>query len=153
MGKNIRMMFTAASILLASLSLGQEALAGEWTLLEMRETKLNYKYFVHPGRDPLFTSSHQKEELNLSVNTNMLGVFYWDNTVHAKTDDAQYRVVGWNIKLGVHLHPRLDIQYEHFSRHLLDSKHPTMGGFPVEDSVGVNLYLYRAPAAQRSILE
>jgi hypothetical protein len=140
-----------AGLLLALVAFPRASMAdGAWKLLSLRETKLNYKYFVHPGRDPLFTDSSQKEELNLSVNTDLLSVFYWDNTVHAKTNDAQYHVVGWNIHLGVHVCRYLDVQYEHFSKHLLDSSLPYMK-FPVEDSVGVNLYLYRREPAGGSL--
>lgn len=139
-------------MLLTSAVFPHTASAGEWKLLELSEAKLNYKYFVHPGRDPLFSpNAPQKEELNLHVNTHVARVFYWDNIVHAKTNDAQYHVVGWNLKLGMHLHRYLDVQYEHFSRHLLDEKGPSK--FPVEDSIGVVLYLYRPASPSRVVLK
>ena len=46
------------------------------------------------------------------------------------------------MKLGIRLGRGLDIEYEHHSQHLLDSTYPYQR-FPVEDSIGVKLHLFR----------
>jgi hypothetical protein len=145
--------YALITIALGIVLLMKEAEAGSpWKLIELRESYINYKYFVHPGRDPLFTDLPHKEELNLHVNTDILRYMYWDNMVHSMTDASQYRVVGLNTKLGVRLSGILDVQFEHFSKHMLDTVHPWMRGFPVEDSVGINLYLYRPDKPRSSLL-
>ncbi len=123
----------------------------DFKLLELRETSLNYKYFVHPGRDPLFINEHHKEELNLHLNLDVFKYLFINNMVHSKTSPSQYRVVGLNSKIGVHVTKHVDIQYEHFSKHLLDKKHEYMNKFPVEDSIGINLIFYTNDLPKNSI--
>ncbi len=132
-------------------TLARMAEAGEWKVLELDAVNVNYKQFTPGGRDPLISSNglegrYLDKELNLTVNSNLFKYGYWNNMVHSMTDQdldgrGQFRLVGWNMKLGVHLGPYLDVQYEHFSKHILDA--PYAPGFPVQDSVGIVIHLYR----------
>lgn len=136
-------------LLLASSVLGH---CDERDGLELQEVSLHYKRFWDGGRDPLVTQNGldgraMDKELNLDINVDILRYFYWNNTVHSMTDrtidggNGQFRVIGWNYKLGARIFPSFHIQYEHFSQHLLDTTY-AHGGFPVQDSVGFVLYIY-----------
>lgn len=143
--------------LFCAFSLARMAEASEWHLLELQDVYANYKQFLPGGRDPLITENGlpgrlMDKELNLHVDMDVLKYGYWHNMVHSMTDEdvnghGQFRLVGWNFQLGVHLGSYLDVQYEHFSQHLLDASLPY--GFPVQDSIGIVLHLYRGPSSER----
>lgn len=104
------------------------------------DISLNYQRFLPGARHPLFPSGMEpKEELNLDFNTTILTYFYWNNRVHSMTNQHQFHVIGWNYRLGVRATPWLSLQYEHFSRHLLDTNY---AGYPIQDSVGAIIKLY-----------
>lgn len=63
---------------------------------------------------------------------------YWRNRIHGEMDTSQFRLVGWQFEIGVHLGP-VEIYRMHHSQHILDAEHPWMR-FPVEDSWGVRFY-------------
>jgi hypothetical protein len=141
-----------AAILYLTMESAARATDGSFDVIKLRDVSLEYKRFVHPGRDPLFTQQlPHKEELNLHMDTDVLVYGFWNNTVHAMTDDAQYRVVGWKFQFGLHVTPYLDVQYSHFSKHLLD-REGLPGGFPVEDSVGFHLYIWRNKERPQSLM-
>ncbi len=119
-------------------------------VLELRDVALQYKHFVDAGRDPMLDAP-QKDEYNLALNMDLLGAGYWNNRVHTKTDPAQFRVVGWELQIGAHLSNSFDVFYNHHSQHLLDKVGPN--GFPVEDSIGVNIYLYHSRSPKGAVFE
>ena len=125
-----------------TLALMSEAQAGENWFIQPDEVSVTYKKYHESSRHPLFTNSQLKEGVNITVNTDILGVFFWDNLVHSNTDDSQYRHIGWNFKLGVRPLSWLTLQYEHHSQHLLDTAYPHMK-FPVEDSVGFTINIFQ----------
>jgi len=101
------------------------------------------KHFTH-ARTPLLQQNGlngPKQELNLQVDSVLFSYFYFNNRIHSQTDERQFRVVGWNFKLGISIWRNLDVEYEHFSRHLLD-RNPAFD-FPVQDSIGFRLYFNR----------
>lgn len=110
---------------------------------ELEQVDIHYKRFAPGGRNPLFFSTEQKEELNFGVMTRVARFGFLNLKLHSMTDQFQFHVAGLNFTAGVRVFPWLDIQTEHFSRHILDTSYPHQG-FPVEDSVGLRLYLYRA---------
>lgn len=131
--------------------LSLRAQADEFKPIEMQDVYVNYKQFFQGGRDPLITNNGLDgrlldKELNLHFDMDVLKYGYWHNMVHSMTDQderghGQFRVVGWNFQAGVHLGSYLDVQYEHYSQHLLDASLPY--AFPVQDSIGIVLHLYR----------
>jgi len=138
------------------LVLAHNATAGDNGIVSLREVSVDYKRFFPKGRDPLITGNgllnrELGNEVNVHINSDFMSYFYWDNMVHSLTDrDAtthtggQFRVVGWNFKLGMRVSRFINIQYEHFSKHTLDHSY-AYDSFPVQDSVGVKLYLYGGP--------
>ena len=117
-------------------------------VLELKEVKVEYKKFLY-ARDPLFTLGNPKEQLNIGIKTDLLGVFYWHSFVHGTTDNSQYRRVGLQMNLGVRLFNSLEFEYKHHSQHILDANYPyrqegAPDKFPVEDSLGINIYLFKA---------
>lgn len=149
--KRIFIYFSSGMILTAILLLMMsDAEATDWHLIDLKELNVNYKRFVSDGRDPLIYPYVHKEAINLDVNMDLFNVFYWDNRILSVTDDAQYRGVGLNVKLGLRITQSLSLQYEHLSQHVLDDKVQRMDKFPVEDSIGLVLKIYQAPGARKA---
>lgn len=118
--------------------------------LELQEIKLNYKSFFPGGSDPLITQNglnhNMDKELNLHLNMDFFDHFYWNNMIHSMTDkdeagSGQFRLVGWNFNLGLHLTDYVDFGYHHFSQHLLDYAGPNH--YPVQDAWEINVYIFR----------
>ena len=69
---------------------------------------------------------------------------YWENTIYAYGDSAQYRHVGWKWELGVNLYDNLHIFYHHHSEHAMDANREDIGHpdkWPIEDSFGIRINL------------
>lgn len=114
--------------------------AREPALLKLDELSLNYRRYHPSARHPLFHDSTPKEGIDLTMNTDLAWVFFWDNKVQSMTNAGQYYMVGWNFRLGLRVFPSLTVQYEHLSQHLLDDRYPH-AKFPVQDSIGFTLYI------------
>lgn len=118
--------------------------AVSWEPVQLREAALTYKKFVSDGRDPLLYPEVHHEAIDVTLDMDILKYAYWDNTILSETTTGQYRSIGLrSFLVGVHVFPWLDIQYAHQSLHVLDREYGVMDKFPVEDSVGLKLYLYR----------
>ena len=129
--------------------------------IELKELSIEYKDFFPGGTDPLITQNGLPDrtlgkELNLNIYTDIYEYCYWNNTVHSMTDEiigsggrGQFRMVGWEFSVGCRLIQELDFGYYHFSRHNLDHL-STLGHFPVQDSLGIKIYLYQ-PKYRRSL--
>jgi hypothetical protein len=94
------------------------------------------------------------KQIDLNVNADILTYGFWENRVHSMTDETvdgpgQFRVVGWNYRIGVHVSKYLDVYYEHFSRHLLDTTYPT--AFPVQDSFGIKLRIFELNSPRQEL--
>lgn len=123
-------------------------------LIEMNEVFLSYRQYLPGSSDPLINDNSLPNRLmdkgiDLSVNLNLFRYLYWENTVVSLTDkgangeNGQFRLVGWNYRLGVNLTDYLQVGYYHFSKHLLDTTVPFSSGFPVQDAVEVKINLFR----------
>jgi hypothetical protein len=113
--------------------------------LELQEVYLNYKKFSGDTRTPYLQlpglEDHSLDhELNLNVNMDFWEHFYWNNTIHA-LNDGDYRVIGWNWRIGLHFTDYIDFGWNHFSEHYTNYIVPD--GFPLQNSWEVNFYLYR----------
>ncbi len=135
---------------LSPLLLGAGVATGD-NLVQLKEVAVDYKDFVSGGYDPLINSNgllgrEMGTELNLTLDTDVLSVFYFNNRIHGMTDElpgvgpGQFRTVGWQFQYGLRLSPALDIYYEHHSQHLLDT--PGISHYPVNNSIGVKLILF-----------
>jgi len=126
--------------------------AEAWEALSPREVSLDYTHFGHKGRDPLVTNNgipHRElgQAVGLRLGIDVLGPLYWRNWVHGRTDRqtfgqaSQFRSVGWQFELGVHVTRHLDVFYHHHSQHVLDTTY--LPGFPVEDGMGIRLNIIK----------
>jgi hypothetical protein len=123
--------------------------AEAFNLVQLDEVRVEYQNYIF-HRHPLFTEIPGKESLNLGLKVNLLDTMYWDTLVHSTTTSAQYHLVGLEMKFGIRIYEYLEVEYKHHSQHLLDTTYQYMK-FPVEDSIGVNLYLYRRDKHRESI--
>ena len=122
-----------------------KGLANPPTLLD--EVYVDYKNhaLVNPNnRSPLLYPESIKETLDLHIKMTTLGIVYMNPTVKSWTTDAQYRIVGLELELGLHLSDYFDIFYYHESLHMLDKQQVYLPRYPVDDAVGVRVYLYRS---------
>lgn len=138
--------------LLGLLLLATQALAGD----DLRLTNLfvdyrNYHLLNDKARNVLTYPEPPKEGIDVNIQTRVLSHFFWDSKIMALTTDAQYRSIGLNMRAGVSLTQTLDVFYEHQSLHVIDRPINTMPKFPVEDSIGVRIYLYREKANPDSL--
>jgi hypothetical protein len=147
--------YLATGLLFFSFIAGiKSADAKEFKLLEHQETSLNIKNYFPNGHNPLMPEgSILNKGLDLDLKTDLLRYGYWNNKVWSLADQHQFRWIGWNYQFGIRILPFLDVEYEHFSKHILDKQYQykTQGRFPVEDSVNVKLYLYRKDKADSLI--
>lgn len=119
--------------------------------IELKELSIDAIQFFPSGIEPLISWNGQgrapDKQLDLNMNAQVAKVVYWDNRVHSMTDktldgtSSQFRVVGWNFRIGVQFSEQLQVGYYHFSKHLLDHSFPG-GAFPVLDGVEVKWYLF-----------
>ncbi len=121
-------------------------------LVSLDETSIHYKRFVPNGRNPYFLTMPPKEELNFQINFSALKVCYVNTKLHAMTNSAQYHLVGLNAVIGARITKGIHVQYEHFSKHLLDTTYPYQK-FGVEDSIGVKFFLYQNTNKRGAFLE
>lgn len=118
------------------------AASADFKLIEPDEVTINYRKYFDGGRDPILTQNLPGTKLGDTVqiilNTNVLKYAYWDNRVHGDTDNTQFRLVGWESKLGINILPYLSVEYYHHSQHVLDASWHH-GGFPVMDAFSINI--------------
>lgn len=123
--------------------------AKEFKVLEVQDLNIKYYQYFPGGSSPLVTQNGLKgktmdKAIKLQMNTNIFRYLYWDNIIHTNTDKnvsgrgSQFRTIGWNFMLGIMPFSWLQLEYEHHSQHILDSKF-ALGRFPVEDSIGFKL--------------
>jgi hypothetical protein len=123
--------------------------------LEVKEVRVNYRRFHPTARLLEIPGFRAKEAVNLGLNTDLIGPFYWDNVIKSLTDDGGYRYIAWNLFLGVRVFQNFRIEYEHESGHYIDhdqAGYITLGGrHPVQDSIGFQWYLHLDPTPGKSI--
>lgn len=113
--------------------------------IELRSLAVHYQWFDSSNRIPDLDGFKAKEGLALSMETDLFWRFYWNTSIVSLTDPGQYRLVGLNMHLGARVTESLSVEYEHFSKHLLDhgdAGYPA-GKFPVQDSLGFVWVIYR----------
>lgn len=143
-------------IVVASLLFGPPSRADG---IQLDQVYLNYKSFMPGSTNYLITNNglpdrSMDKEVSVHLDTTLLSYAYWNNIIHTGTDASpteagQFRTVGWQFDLGLRVADWLDVQYEHHSQHILDWQGPMH--FPVEDSIGVNIYLYRPKNHQQTL--
>jgi hypothetical protein len=116
--------------------------------LEVKELKINYRNFHPSGRLLELPGLQVKEGLNLGLNLDLIGPFYWNSTIRSLTDGGGYKFLSYNFFLGVRVFSNFYVEYEHRSGHAFDRSDSVFsnGRFPVEDSLGFQWYLIRSDA-------
>lgn len=137
-----------ASVVYFLLLVCKAALGGELKLLDLNTVNIEYKNFTPNTHSVYMTDgSILNKGLNLNINTDVLRFGYINQTVWSLTDQHQFRWVGWNYHIGLRVLSYLDVEWEHFSRHILDKEYPYKATqhqrFPVEDSINFRIYLFR----------
>lgn len=122
----------------------------DWHLIEVQEVNVEYKQFLDGSRDAIVSQDGLgnliDKEVNLNINFDISEYFYWNNMIHSIVDSngvsgGQFRLIGWNFRVGLRLTNYFDIEWEHFSQHLLDVISPFPN--PTQNSINIRIYLYR----------
>ena len=99
---------------------------------------MHYTWASEPFMQPKFTPN---ERLDLHVDLDLLGkVAFFNNMIHSETDRDQFRLIGWNYRLGLHLGDSIDFFLEHFSQHILDATPQYNNTY---DAIGLRVYMYK----------
>lgn len=126
--------------------------ASEFRLIDLDEVLIDYVNFFPKSYNPLINNNGLSnrelgKEFDLTISTTLIQYGYMRGLIHSLSDsfidthkDGQFREVGLNLELGIRIAPFLDIYYWHYSQHVLDIQTPWH--FPVEDGIGIHLYLY-----------
>jgi hypothetical protein len=130
------------------------AQAKEFHIIELDEVRVDYVSFFPGGRDPFITHNGLDNRelgkmLDININTTLFKYGYFRSLIHSYVDaykdshtDGQFRSVGLNMELGIRLTPFLDVYAWHYSQHTLDYTSENVGGFPVQDGIGIHLYIF-----------
>jgi len=121
-------------------------------LVEIKDLYIEFKQFTPDSRNPMITNNGipnriMDKEINLHLDMDILRYLYFENMIHSMTDApidggcGQFKVIGWNFRVGIHIWKYIDLQFEHYSQHSLDNVLPF--NFPMENSIGVKIYIYR----------
>lgn len=109
--------------------------------IQTDELSVTYKKYQPYSRSPLYYNSRLKDGVELKMNNDLgFGLIFWDNLVHASTNQYQFYMVGWQFLVGIHVTSFFDLQWDHHSQHLMDNKFPYMD-YPLEDSLGFTLHI------------
>jgi hypothetical protein len=112
---------------------------------EVERVTIRWDKYHTSARHPMYRfGERQRERVSLQVDTRVFWRVYWFNDVHGESSDRQFRSVGLRSNLRVRIWPWLTIGLEHHSRHWLDMG-ALQDGFPVQDSVFIQLNLFGTP--------
>jgi hypothetical protein len=123
----------------------------EFKLIELSELSINYHNYVHPGRSLILNPEPMKEALNVFIKTDLFKYGFMDTKIMSLTTPSQYRTIALDLTLGIRIGTHFEVFYNHMSQHLLDRPHSTYDWFPVNDSIGINIFLYRRDKPSNTI--
>jgi hypothetical protein len=127
--------------------------ADDYNVVDLKELNFSYRQFLPGGSDPLITDNGLPNRtlgqgIDLNVNLKLAEYFYWDNKIVTMTDQdsvtgsSQFRMVGWNFRLGLNVTENVQIGYWHFSEHVLD--YTAVFPYPRQDAVEIKVIIYRS---------
>lgn len=142
------------ALLAVLLLLSGSAQAQELHLLSLDEFSMDY-YRLGNNRDSYMDyrdpqdNSEERERWfgGASANFNLDLVkygnwgIYHNNRVYGNATNAQFREVAWNYELGAQLGPKLQVWWEHLSRHVLDADRDDR--FPLTNKYGISYVFYK----------
>lgn len=130
-------MLTVTSITLA------EPFSNYDPLIQVKDLYITGKAFQAGAQWPLITDLNPSGQLrygvDLNLNTNLLGIFYWNSLITSMTDETQFRSLAYKFEVGARILPCLYIEYGHNSWHTFDTTYS--GGYQIYDYIGVRLNL------------
>lgn len=118
--------------------------------VDLREVRINYRYFHESNRVLELAGEKAKEAINLGVNIDLVGPLYWNNEIKSLTTSAQYRFIAYRFMLGARVFRSFHVEYEHMSGHrfdAVDAVYPAKR-FPVQDSLGFVWTVYSNPSGK-----
>ena len=146
--------------LIAALALtATPAVAGEWRLLELDYMSMDYAkianhrdiYFPYEdaGRDKYEeTDETWRGRIGVNFDLNLIRWdefyrFHWQNRVEGNTTYQQFREVAWAFRWGLQLGSRVEVFYDHVSRHVLDAEPARERTYPLTNVYGAEITFYR----------
>lgn len=102
---------------------------------DIKAVSVTYDRFVGSNRFLELPNEEVKDRLNLNLNINVVGPFYWDNNIFMLTTPGRVAWVGYQFEVGFHI-KTIDVFFHHVSQHALDNN-PAFGFFPVNDSIAI----------------
>jgi len=139
--------------------LATTASGGEWRVLELDTMSMDYGRIANhrdiylpyedPGRDKYpDTAETWRGQLGVSFDLNLIRWdefyrFHWQNRVFGSTTYSQFREAGWNFRWGLQLGERLELFFDHESRHILDAAPASKRTYPLTNVYGAELTFYR----------
>lgn len=144
----------AMLVFLVAFLRGTTLLATDTPLIQFQNLSLTYQKYAEGSRDPLVNQGtlpgrFMNFSFDLNFQVSLLHVVYFDSIINSFANESQFSLVGWHYFVGLHVIPTLDVYYEHWSQHALDSSFSQ--GYPVQDSVGFKWWLYKSDEKQRSL--
>ena len=127
------------------------AFGGDYRLVDLQEVSVD-SYRILGKRDPYFPEmglEDWKAGADFIIKADLFKYAYWNNRLHMASDQSQIRHVGLESEFGFHLLPKtFDFYYYHHSQHVTErAPQEFFEGrrhqFPVEDEIGVRLYLFK----------
>ncbi len=121
--------------------------AYNYNIVDLNSLSLDYRNYGIINKhsvEPLIYPYQPKENITLDMNLGIVNNYgYINSSVQAITDVGQYRNVGLELHIGVHLADSIDVGFYHHSSHMLDNTQPLLPTFPESDAAYVKIYLYK----------
>lgn len=141
---NLKNLLKIFSFLFILCLLNTEAYGYDFNVLDLNEVTIDYNRFKDGGRDYFVYPDPPKEKIDLNFNLAAInGYLYWNNGIEAYTTSDQYRSVGLELSIGVHVTESLDIGFYHHSAHTLDEPNTLIPSYLEEDALNIKVYLYK----------
>lgn len=119
-------------------------------IFSLEEISLDYIKFQGARDYPISLLEGQQltDFVDLNINIDVLKYFYFNNKIHSAEsstdgDISQFRVVGWEYRIGVRLLSFLDVGLYHYSEHVLDNNYPISLGSPEMTGIELRIYFYK----------
>jgi hypothetical protein len=133
------------------------ATAQEWHVMELREFAME-GYDIANNRDAYFPYADRGDDvpseywdygLAAKFDLDLLKRgdygFRWRNAVRGESTNVQFRSIEWDFRWGLQLGDRLEVFYDHTSRHILDEAPVAERSYRLKNFIGAEYVWYRRP--------
>lgn len=135
----VMLLVCAALGLVHSQAKGAEVLKPTHLSFEAYEIERNYDSYLPTISDYSHDPEYWSHGAAVNWDVNLLKIddwtWYWRNTNHMSSTNAQVRYVGWQWDLGIGWRDKIEGFYWHHSQHALDMEGE--GAYPLIDRYGV----------------